>query len=76
MTVVQVVGDDFGEVFEDGCDGNGHDLAEPADRCELHGTGKLVEQLAIRVRRSTFCPAREHLHHFLRADATGNALAA
>src|SRR5438046_2721544 len=68
------------KVFEDGLNGCGNNLAEAANGSEAHGLGKFVEQCEVgailRFGKAALRPADQEVDHFLRADATGDALAA
>jgi len=71
---------DFGaEMFEDGLDGSGNDLAESADGSEGHSLGEFVDESKIGaiggVGQVALGPAGEKINHFLRAHAAGDALA-
>src|SRR6266849_4621358 len=78
---LQHVGVDFGaKMFEHGLNRRRDDLTEAADRGETHGLREFVEQgeigAILRFGYAALRPAREHVRHFLRADAAGDAFAA
>src|SRR6267142_285985 len=68
------------KMFQDRLNRRGRDLTEAADRSKAHGLRELVEQREVGailwLRDAALCPAQEHVRHFLRADAAGNAFAA
>src|SRR6266404_6172223 len=68
------------KMFQDRLNRRGRDLTEAADRSKAHGLRELVEQREVGailwLRDAALCPAQEHVSHFLRAYAAGDAFAA
>src|SRR6266850_1267456 len=77
----QHVGVNFGaKMFEDRLNRRRRDLTEATDRSKAHGLRELVEKREVSAILGfgdpALRPAHEHVRHFLRANAAGNAFAA
>src|SRR5712691_3656978 len=72
----EMVVNDLAKMFQDRKDGDGNYLAKSADGSQLQRMRELIEQWQVAARGAAFGPSRKHFYQLLRADATGNTLAA